>query len=46
LRESILDPSARILSDFAESDIGMPSYRGVLSDQQIDCLIALIKSLD
>ena len=46
VRESILDPSARILSDFAESDIGMPSYRGVLSDQQIDCLIALIKSLD
>lgn len=43
LRESILEPNAKIVSGYA--GIGMPSYKGQLTDPQIDALIAYIKSL-
>jgi cytochrome c2 len=42
LRESILNPSAKVVSGF---EPGMPSFAGVLTDAQIDSLILYIKSL-
>ncbi len=42
VRESILDPRAKIVNGY---DPVMPTYQGVLKDQQIDALIAYIKSL-
>ncbi|MDX9858580.1 MAG: cytochrome c oxidase subunit II [candidate division Zixibacteria bacterium] len=42
LRESILNPQAKLVAGY---DPVMPSYQGVLKDQQIDALIAYIKSL-
>jgi cytochrome c2 len=45
LRESILDPSAKIVLGFEKNDTGMPSYAGVLTDSQIEALILYIKTL-
>lgn len=45
LVESILDPSAKVLEAFSSTDIGMPSYHGILNDSQIHDLVAYIKSL-
>jgi glucose/arabinose dehydrogenase/cytochrome c2 len=45
LRESILEPSAKVVSGFGRTGMGMPSYAGVLSDAQIESLILFIKSL-
>lgn len=45
LRESILDPAAKIVPGFESAETGMPSYAGVLSDAQVESLILFIKSL-
>jgi cytochrome c2 len=45
LRESILRPEAKIAPGYGRGGTGMPSYAGVLTDQQIDSLILFIKSL-
>lgn len=45
LKESILEPTAKIIKEFSGSDIGMPSYEGVLNESQIESLIEFIKSL-
>ena len=45
LRESIREPTARIVSGFDKSDTGMPSYEGVLSEAQIEALVQYIKTL-
>ena len=45
LRQSILEPSARTVSGFDQSDAGMPSYAGVLTDAEISALILYIQSL-
>ncbi|MEW6051536.1 MAG: cytochrome c oxidase subunit II [Candidatus Zixiibacteriota bacterium] len=42
IRESILQPKAKVVTGY---DPVMPTYQGVLKDQQIDALIAYIKSL-
>lgn len=42
LRQSILDPSAKIVQGFAPS---MPTYQGKLKDTQINGIIAYIKTL-
>lgn len=42
IRESILNPQAKLVAGY---DPVMPSYQGVLKDQQIDALVAYIKSL-
>lgn len=41
-RESILDPNAKIVEGFAPA---MTSYQGILSDEDIDNVIAFIQSL-
>lgn len=45
LRESIKDPTAKIVKGFEKSDAGMPSYEGVISDAQIEALILYLKTL-
>jgi glucose/arabinose dehydrogenase len=45
LRESILDPSAKIASGFEKGEYAMPSYAGVVTDSQVESLILFIKSL-
>ncbi len=45
LRESILDPAARVLKGYNPKDVGMPSYRGILNDQDIESVVMFIKSL-
>ncbi|UCG60359.1 MAG: cytochrome c oxidase subunit II [Candidatus Zixiibacteriota bacterium] len=42
LRESILNPNARVVAGYAPV---MPTYQGILKDREIDALIAFIKSL-
>lgn len=45
LREAILEPTLKIVSGYERGEAGMPSYAGVLSDPQIESIIAFIKSL-
>jgi cytochrome c2 len=45
LRESITNPSAKVVKGFEKFDTGMPIYAGILNDSQIDSLILYIKSL-
>jgi mono/diheme cytochrome c family protein/glucose/arabinose dehydrogenase len=45
LRESILEPAAKIVSGYERGESGMPSYAGVLDDRQIESVILFIKSL-
>ena len=45
LRESILDPPAMVAEGYNPKDVGMPSYRGILSDADIQSVILYIESL-
>ncbi|MGB6385745.1 MAG: cytochrome c oxidase subunit II [Terriglobales bacterium] len=43
IRESILDPSAKIVKGY--SAVGMNSFQGIVSDDQLNALVAYVKSL-
>ncbi len=45
LRESILNPAAKIAAGYEKGEFAMPSYAGVLTDSQVDSLVLYIKSL-
>ena len=45
LRESIIEPSAKVAAGFEKGEYAMASYAGVLSDAQIESLILHIRSL-
>jgi mono/diheme cytochrome c family protein len=45
LRESILEPGAKVVTGFERLGMGMPSFAGVLTDAQIESIILFIKSL-
>jgi glucose/arabinose dehydrogenase/cytochrome c551/c552 len=45
LRQSILEPSAKIVEGYDQGEVSMPSYAGVLSESQIQSLILFIKTL-
>jgi len=45
IRESILNPSAKIAMGYDGGEFSMPSYSGVVNDSQIESLILYIKSL-
>jgi len=45
LRQSILDPASKVVSGFNKNDTGMPSYEGVLTDEQLRALVLYIKTL-
>lgn len=42
IRESLMDPNAKIVKGFTPS---MPTFKGLLSDEEVNALIAYIKSL-
>ncbi|MEM0924930.1 MAG: c-type cytochrome, partial [Planctomycetota bacterium] len=46
LRESILNPSAKIAEGAIRGEAGMPIYEGVLRDDQVDSLLLFIKALE
>jgi cytochrome c2 len=45
LKESILNPAAKVVKGYEKVEAGMPVYAGVLTDPQIESLILFIKSL-
>lgn len=45
IRESILEPGAKVVSGFEKTGMGMPSFGGVLTDPQIESFILFVKSL-
>ena len=45
LRESILQPGAKVVSGYERGDLSMPSYSGVLTDPQIESILLFIKGL-
>jgi cytochrome c2 len=45
IRQSILEPGAKIVEGYERGEVSMPSYAGVLSDSQIESLILFIRSL-
>ncbi|QIF04889.1 DUF6797 domain-containing protein [Roseimicrobium sp. ORNL1] len=45
IRESILNPSAKVVKGFEKFDTGMPIYAGILNESQVESLILYIKSL-
>jgi glucose/arabinose dehydrogenase/cytochrome c553 len=45
LRESILDPTAKLAGGFEKGEYAMASFAGVLSDTQVESLILHIKTL-
>ncbi|MEM7144540.1 MAG: hypothetical protein AAF591_05365 [Verrucomicrobiota bacterium] len=45
LRESILEPGAKIAAGFENMGVGMPSYLGILQDWQVESLVLYIESL-
>ncbi|MCS1408723.1 MAG: hypothetical protein M2R45_01900 [Verrucomicrobia subdivision 3 bacterium] len=45
IRDSVLNPPKNVLKAFANSNIGMPSYQGILTESQVESLIAFIKIL-
>jgi cytochrome c oxidase subunit 2 len=42
VRESILNPTAKIVSGFKPV---MPTFQGIVSDEQLNALVAYVKSL-
>lgn len=45
LRESILDPSAKVVEGYQKGEFAMPSYAGVVGDAQLESLVLYISSL-
>ncbi len=45
VRESILEPAAKIVRGYDKSDVAMPVYAGLVSDNQIQSLILYLQSL-
>ncbi len=45
LRQSIREPAAAIVDGYQRAGVGMPSFSGVLTDEQIESLVLFIKSL-
>jgi len=45
IRQSILEPGAKIVEGYERGEVSMPSYAGVLSDSQIESLILFIRNL-
>jgi mono/diheme cytochrome c family protein len=41
----MLEPTAKIVRGYEKSDTGMPSYAGVLTEEQIQALIMYLKTL-
>lgn len=45
LRESILEPTAKMVAGYDGSEAGMPPYKGILSEEDVESLVIFIRSL-
>jgi cytochrome c2 len=45
LKEAIFEPAAKVVSGYERGEAGMPSYRGVLTEQQVEAILLYIKEL-
>lgn len=45
LRAAILDPTAQIVAGYDPQEAGMPPYRGVLSETELESILLYLKSL-
>ncbi len=45
LRTSILDPTAVVTEGYDDAEAGMPSYAGILKDEDVESLVMFIRSL-
>ena len=45
LRESILEPTAKVVTGYERGEAGMPSYAGVLTPAQVDSILLFIGTL-
>lgn len=45
LRESILDPAAKVVEGFQKGEFAMPSYAGVVGGEELESLVLYISSL-
>ena len=45
LRESIFDPPKRVIKEFFGKDVGMPSYTGIITEDDFAALVLYIRSL-
>jgi mono/diheme cytochrome c family protein len=45
LRESILEPTAKMVVGFDGAEAGMPPYKGILSDADVESLVLFIRSI-
>jgi cytochrome c2 len=45
LRESILDPANKVTAGYDPKDVGMPSYRGILGEADVESLVLFIREL-
>jgi len=45
LRESILEPTAKVVRGFEKGEYAMPSYAGVVTDSQLEALLLYIKGV-
>jgi len=45
LRESILDPAAKVVEGYQKGEFAMPSYAGVVGDAELESLVLYISSL-
>jgi mono/diheme cytochrome c family protein len=46
IRESILEPAAKIVAGYESGGTGMPRYAGVLTDAQVESLVLFIRGLE
>lgn len=45
IKESVMDPTAKVRKGFNNPDVGMPPYAGILSDSQLESVILYFKDL-
>jgi glucose/arabinose dehydrogenase/cytochrome c551/c552 len=45
IRQSILEPGAKVVEGYERGEVSMPSYAGVLTDAQVESIILFIKGL-
>ncbi len=45
LRESIINPTAKVTAGYNDPDAGMPPYLGIFSDSDLESLVLYIDTL-
>ena len=45
LKESILEPTAKVVAGHDAAELGMPPFKGILNDAQVASLVLFIKTL-